>query len=119
MNIEYSETNGVQIAELISEEIEIRNTQDALDIMMNCAYNGANSLIVQQANLIPDFYDLKTGIAGDILQKFSTYNTKLAIVGDFGNVRSESLQNFIYESNKMGRINFVGSVEKAKEVLGR
>jgi hypothetical protein len=60
---------------------------------------------------------LKSGIAGEILQKFSTYNFRLAIVGTFSEVQSKSLRDFIYESNKYGRINFVGSHDEAFERL--
>jgi len=60
---------------------------------------------------------LKTGLAGEILQKFSNYYVELAIVGDFSKYSSKNLQDFIYESNKVGRINFVSSVEEAKEAL--
>jgi len=36
MRIDLIEINGVDIAEIISEEIEIKDTQDALDIIANC-----------------------------------------------------------------------------------
>lgn len=119
IEINFIEANGTRIAEIISEETEIKNTQDAVDIMMNCIYQGAARIIIRKQNLIPDFFDLKNGIAGDILQKFSTYNAKLAIVGDFDNIASRSLRDFIYESNKIGRINFVSSTDLAAEVLSR
>lgn len=113
------ETNGIRIAEIISEEIEINNAQDAVDIMMNCIYQGADSLIVRRQNLAHDFFDLKNGIAGDVLQKFSTYNAKLAIIGDFENIESKSLRDFIFESNKIARINFVSSLDRGREVLSK
>lgn len=119
MEIKFIEANGIRIAEIISEEIEIRNAQDALDMMMNCIYQGATSMIIMKQNLMPDFFDLKNGLAGDILQKFSTYNARLAIVGDFENISSKSLRDFIYESNKIARINFVSSLDRAREVLSR
>lgn len=119
MKIDFTEHNGVCIAELISEEIEIKDTQDALDIMMNCIYQGASSIIIQEKQLLPEFFDLKTGLAGDILQKFSTYQARLAIVGNFDNITSKSLRDFIFESNKVGRINFVGSVNQAKDILAK
>jgi hypothetical protein len=87
--------------------------------MANCSYNGTYRIIIHQKNLAPDFFDLKTGVAGDILQKFSTYNLKLAIVGDFRNVKSKSLNDFIFESNKYGRVNFVESKEDALKKLCR
>jgi len=64
-----------------------------------------------------DFFDLKTGLAGEILQKFSNYRVKLAIVGDFEEVKSKSLRDFIRESNRGRTVNFVNSVEEAVERL--
>jgi len=104
------------IAEIISDEILINEVQDALDIMADCRYQGADSLIIHEKNLCPEFFDLKTKIAGDILQKFSNYRMRLAIVGDFSKFTSKSLRDFIYESNKGKMVGFVGSVEEA---LGR
>lgn len=117
MKIEISEINDFKIAEIISNNIEINTTQDAIDIMANCSYQGTRSIIIYEKNIIPDFFDLKTGIAGEILQKFSNYNVKLAIIGDFTKYSSKSLNDFVYESNKHGRISFVNSIEEAKEKI--
>jgi hypothetical protein len=106
MKIDNLEVNGVQIAQLTGNEIVVRNTRDALDIMGNCTYNGIHKIIIHEHQLVPEFFDLKTGIAGDILQKFSTYRVQLAIIGDFSKYQSKSLQDFIRESNKTGWIIF-------------
>lgn len=42
---------------------------------------------------------------------------RLAIVGDFGKYSGRSLRNFIRESNKGGRVNFVSSGPEAIRVL--
>jgi len=117
MQIEINQINGINIAEVISDEILIRETQDALDIMADCGYQDARKMIMREENFVAEFFDLKTGIAGDILQKFSNYRVQLAIVGDFTKYTSKSLRDFIYESNKHGRISFVGSMEEARERL--
>jgi len=119
MEINLTTINGICIAEIVSDNIEIKNTQDALDLMVNCGYQGASKIIMHERNIIPEFFDLKTGIAGEILQKFSNYNLKLAIVGDFSKYSSKSLRDFFYESNKIGRINFLSSVNEAKEKFGQ
>ncbi|MBK7029251.1 MAG: DUF4180 domain-containing protein [Bacteroidales bacterium] len=119
MKTEILELNGHQIAELTSDEILISNTQEAVDLMMNCAYQGADSLLIYEHNLTSDFFDLKTKIAGDILQKFSTYQMRLAIVGDYEKFNSKSLRDFIYESNKGGRIFLLQSVEEARMALSQ
>lgn len=119
MKIEINKVNGIQLAEIVSDEVLIHETQDALDIMAECTYQDSWKIIIHEKNIIPDFFDLKTGIAGDILQKFSTYNVQLAIVGDFSKYESKSLHDFIFESNKYGRINFVKTTVEAKERLAK
>jgi len=56
MSINILETNGIHIAEIISDAIEINNVQDALDIMANCSYQGAKRIIIGEKNIIPDFF---------------------------------------------------------------
>jgi hypothetical protein len=117
MEINLININEIHIAEIISDDIVIKSTQDALDLMADCRYQGAEKIIIREKNIIPEFFDLKTGIAGEILQKFTTYRVQLAIVGDYSKYTSKSLRDFIYESNKHGRISFVNTVEEAKEKL--
>jgi hypothetical protein len=113
MEINIINIEGNCIAEIISNNIEINSTQDALDIMADCSYQGAGAIILHEKIIIPAFFDLKTGIAGEILQKFSTYQMRLAIIGDFSKYPGKSLRDFILESNKFRRINFVKSMEEA------
>ncbi len=96
-----------KIAELISTKIEIRNVQDILDIIADAFYQGAGGIILHDKNITSDFFDLKTGLAGEILQKFSNYRMKLSIVGDFSKYPGKSLNSFIAESNRGNYISFV------------
>lgn len=115
--IEFVHIDGIKIARVISNATLIRNTQDAVDLMGDCWYNGAVGIVMNEENIVADFFDLKTGIAGEILQKFSNYNVRLAIVGDFDKYKSKSIRDFIFESNKHRHINFVSSVDEAQERL--
>ena len=117
MKIYISNNEESPVAEIVSEKIVINDVQDALDLMAECAYRGARKIIINKKNIIPEFFNLTTGIAGEILQKFSTYKVKLAIVGEPADYRSSSMQDFIYESNKTGRIIFTATVEEAREKL--
>lgn len=119
MKIEISQVNGTIIAEVNSEIILINEVQDALDIMAEINYMGSWKIILNEKNINPLFFDLNSGLAGEILQKFSTYNVQLAIIGDFSKYPGKSLRDFIYESNKLGRINFVSSTEQARERLAK
>ena len=117
MKIEILKINNYTVAEVQSEEIIINEMQDALDLMADCNYQGADTIMLQEKNLVPEFFNLKTRIAGEILQKFSTYRARLIIIGDFSKYESKSLRDFIFESNKVGRIIFASSKSEALERL--
>lgn len=111
--------NNVSVARILSEGIIIHNEQDALELIANCYYSGASKLLMNESQIHPDFFDLKTGLAGEILQKFSNYQSQLAIIGDFSKYSSKSLQDFIRESNRAGRIFFVEyEVEGIRKLAG-
>ncbi len=109
--------NGERIAEIHSSTLLFDDIQDALDIVGNCAYYETRKLILKEENIHPSFFELKTRKAGEVLQKFITYGLSASIVGDFDKYQSKSLRDFIFESNKAGRINFVTSTEAAKRAL--
>ena len=117
MKIEIRQIDGIKIAEAIYDRVFINETQDALDLMAESNYQDSWKIIVYEKNISSAFFDLKTGLAGEILQKFSTYNVQLAIVGDYSKYTSKSLKDFMLESNKYGRINFVNSITEAIERL--
>ena len=119
MNIQSHKINDTEIAEIISDEVLIRNVDDALDLLGNVYYQGFDRMIIHQKNLTPDFFDLKNKMAGEILQKFSNYRVRLAIVGDFSMFSSNSLTDFIYESNKGQQVNFLASVSDALHILSK
>ena len=117
MEIKTHQIGDRTIAEVASEDIEITIAQDALDLMAECRYVGADAMILKAENFTPEFFDLKTRVAGEILQKYSNYHFKLAIIGDFSQYESDSLQRFIRESNRAGHINFVSSLQEGLERL--
>jgi hypothetical protein len=113
MKIKTHSSNNTKIAEIRSVDIVLRTTEDGLDLLGNLYYQGFDKIIIYKQNITPDFFDLKNGIAGDILQKFSQYRMPLAIVGDFTKIQSQSVKEFIYESNKGKQINFAASLSEA------
>lgn len=119
MNIQSHKINDTEIAEIISDNITIHTTEDALDLMGNIYYQGFDKIIIHQKNLTIAFFDLKNKMAGEILQKFSNYRIRLVIVGDFSCFTSKSLNDFIYESNKGKQVNFLTSVNDALDALSK
>ncbi|UBM60628.1 DUF4180 domain-containing protein [Marinilongibacter aquaticus] len=117
MKIEAHETKGRQVAEILDEAVLLSTEEEGMDLVGNLYFQGFEGLILKDSQIGASFFDLKTKLAGAVLQKFSNYRMRLAIVGDFENVASKSLKDFIRESNKMGFVIFVPTREHALEGL--
>lgn len=106
--------NQLKIAEIQSSEIIINTAYDALNLLGDLYYQGYDKIVIYEHQLTPEFFELKNGMAGEILQKFSNYRMQLAIIGEFEKYKSKSLHDFIFESNKSKLVQFV---KKLKEVI--
>lgn len=119
MEINTHQINTTKVAEIISDNIIINSTQDGLDLLGNIYYQGFDQVIIYEKNITSDFFNLKTKIAGEILQKFSNYRINLTIIGDFSRYESKSLKDFIFESNKTKHINFIATLQDALEKISQ
>jgi hypothetical protein len=117
MQTELHMHGGVPIAEIVSREVVLCTPRDVLDLLGSFYPEHVDALIVHEANLPPEFFQLRTRLAGEILQKFVNYGVKVAIVGDFAKYESNALADFIYESNKGRHFFFVATREDALERL--
>ncbi len=108
------------IAIVKSDKIVISDTQSAIDFIMNIRYEtNCSKIILNKEAVVEEFFILSKGVAGEILQKFITYQTKFAIYGDYSKYTSKPLKDFIYESNKGKDIFFVETQEEAIKMLSK
>lgn len=119
MKFEMVKSGSVPVAIVLADKKVLTSTQDAVDMMATAQYEGADALVVEEEHCHEDFFDLKSKIAGDILQKYTTYGMKLAIVGEFDKFKSKSLRDFIYECNKGNHIFFADSRESALVMIAK
>ena len=119
MNLAVHQTGNKKIAEIQASDIVIHSTEDALNLMGDLYYQGYDGLILYEGQITPAFFDLKTKMAGEILQKFSNYRFPLVLIGDFSKFPSQSLQDFIRESNKGRQVNFVPTFPEALQLLSK
>ncbi|MGM0125636.1 hypothetical protein IGI37_003035 [Enterococcus sp. AZ194] len=109
---------NTDIIRVKSDEVLIKDTQSALDFVMSVTFeNTSNRVIIDQAVIAEEFFDLKTRLLGEAFQKFITYQIKLAIIGEFEKYNSKSLNDYILESNKGNSIFFVADEQQAIEKL--
>lgn len=112
MIIETYNIDDNKIAEILSDQILINNAKDGLELLANLYFQEYDKIILHKKNICADFFDLKNGIAGEILQKFVNYRVRLAVIGDFSNM-GKSVSDFIYETNKGSHIVFVNTLDEA------
>ena len=114
MNLEVS--RGVAVVH--SDTVVITDTGAALDLMATARYTtGCDRIAIPKSAVAEDFFALSTGMAGEILQKFVNYHTKLAIFGDYSHYTSKALKDFIRESNQGRHIFFVVDEQTAIDTL--
>lgn len=107
-----------KIAIMRGTETVISTSQEAMEVIAAARYEtGCEALVLPKAALAEDFFRLSTGLAGEVLQKFTNYQMKLAIVGDFSRYTSKPLQDFIRESNRGKTVFFLSTEEEAVEKL--
>ncbi len=118
MHIETTQKNGTEIAVIKSDTPLITDVQSALDLMMAVKYEtGCTNIVISKEAITEDFFNLRTRLAGEILQKFINYDVRLAIYGDFSIYTSKALKDFIYESNHGKNIYFQPDVALAIDKL--
>ncbi|WP_373000807.1 DUF4180 domain-containing protein [Lutispora sp.] len=109
---------SISIVYIESEDILITDAQSALDLIMTIIYEkDCNRIILDKKVICEEFFTLSSGIAGEVLQKFINYHTKLAIIGDFSKYTSKPLRDFIFECNKGNDIFFVDNLDQAVKRL--
>ncbi|MET8378549.1 DUF4180 domain-containing protein [Streptomyces microflavus] len=107
------EHHGVPVLACSGEGPAIATVQDALDHLIGPAFQGAEVVAVPSERLDDRFFDLSTGVAGEILQKFSNYRLRLVVVGDIARHLSASaaLPDLVREANRGRDVWFVASLD--------
>lgn len=79
------------------------------DLIGEAMYEQVDLLVVPVERVDPAFFDLATGVAGELLQKATNYRLRLAIVGDVTpwTAQSASLRAFVEEAQRGGHLWFV------------
>ncbi|CAJ0697727.1 DUF4180 domain-containing protein [Ralstonia wenshanensis] len=110
---ELRQWNGEAVLCLDEGGPPIASEQNALDHLIGEALgHGATMVAVPVSRLDAAFFARRTGLAGRIAQKITSYRLKLAVVGDISAYlhASSALRDWVRESNKRDTIRFVPSL---------
>jgi Domain of unknown function (DUF4180) len=117
MQYKIIEENNKKYVKCDSSEPFIKSEQDALDIISICWENDTTSVMLLEEVLTEDFFDLKTRLLGEILQKFVNYNIKVAIVLTSDKKLSERFGELISETNKRNDYRVLANMTEAENWL--
>jgi PadR family transcriptional regulator, regulatory protein AphA len=113
MNFTLIEREKVKIAMCIPDGNRISSEADALEAVAACGEFGTDKLIIPGLCLSDAFYDLKSGLAGDVLLKFSNYLIKTAIVVPAEMIGQGKFYEFVLETNRGKEFRVFQDREKA------
>ena len=94
-------------------EVELQDRFDPTLIIEELVNRQAQSLLFPEGVLPGDFFDLSTGVAGELLNKTATYRVRLACVIPDLSPYSAQFQAFVREANRGEEIRFFSSREDA------
>lgn len=94
---------------------EIKPTQpfEPTAVVIECAENGADCLLFDAHSLPPAFFDLSSGLAGELLHRLSIYQMRMAAVVPDLEAHSAHFQAFAREANRGDQFRFFSTRQQA------
>ncbi|GJM80297.1 PadR family transcriptional regulator [Paenibacillus sp. HMSSN-139] len=100
VNYQLVEKTIKTIVVVTSAEPPIATGKDAIRLIEACIEHNAGLLAVHAEALSEDFFKLRTGVAGEILQKFVNFSLRAAIVAADGSLIKGRMKELLAESNR-------------------
>ena len=110
---------GVRILECCAKGPALAQAGDASDFISAAWEHQAEMVAIPIERLAEDFFRLRTGLAGEAIQKFVNYRIRLAVVGEFARFTDASapLRDFVIESNRGDHLWFVQDIAELRDRL--
>jgi len=104
----------------IDEGVHVDSADVARDLIGESMAERAEMIVLPVAALDASFFQLRSGLAGEILQKMVNYRRKLAIVGDITAhvAASDAFRDLVRESDRGDDLVFVPDLATLEERLG-
>ena len=93
----------------------IRSRDDIADALAASIDRGG--LLLDESDIAAEFFDLKSGFAGDVLQKFTNYRARLAIVLFDESAHGSRFSELVYEHRTHPCVRFFESAQDARRWL--
>jgi len=113
MNFNLIEANKTRVLIWGSEGALLSSEADTDDLLTSAWQHQAELVAIPAERMNEKFFQLSSGLAGRIVQRFVNYRMPLAIVGDVSAhaQRSQALSDYIREANRGRAIWFTDSLD--------
>jgi hypothetical protein len=101
------------IIECLPDGIPLRTETDILGLIGFCGEHLCGSVLVHAGVLPDEFYDLKTGLAGELLQKLVNYRITAAFIVEAEKAGSGRFYEMMIEANRGRQFFFCQEREQA------
>jgi hypothetical protein len=94
--------------------------QDALDAIGEAWGSDASTIVVPASRFDEAFFDLRTGVLGELTQKFVNYRIRLVVLGDVTAFvqASDAFRDYVRETNAGDQVWFVADETELAARLG-
>jgi hypothetical protein len=79
---------------------DLERIADVMDLIAACIELRSRGLLIESDRLPAAFFDLRTGFAGDLVQKFQNYGVKVAAVIGSSQEHGERFEDFLREARR-------------------
>lgn len=117
MNYKIVENGTKKYIEMISSQTPLSTEQDAVDLVALCGEHAVDFLMLHGEALSEDFFNLRTGVAGRMMQKFINYGVKTAVVIPDPSVNKGRFKEMVAESNRSNHFGVFATREDAESWL--
>ena len=97
----------------------VRNADDAATVLQECLSRRVDRMMLYAENLPDRFFDLSSGEAGAILQKFRNYNIRLAVVCSPSMQLSRRFGEMVEEERRGRNFGLFETRDSARQWLSR
>jgi hypothetical protein len=98
-------------------ESRVASERAALDLVAACGEGGTHRLLLHGASLPDDFFNLRSGLAGAVLLKFSNYYLKVALVLPPDPAHGGKFGEWMLETNRGSEFRVYPTREQAESWL--
>src|SRR5262245_22160120 len=117
MDLQIHSYGGRRIAEGRAGLTLLPSARDVSDLIEHCFNHATRLVLLDAGNLGEDFFDLKSGMAGVVLEKCRQYRLRLAVVLPPEQELSARFRELVAEENKRPYVRFCATAQEGRDWL--